>query len=243
MNSPIQISVVVPVFNEKRNVEPLADEVLALENQFTGLELIFADDGSLDGTWEVIRAVAASRPAVRGIRTRTHCGQSAAMLMGMRAARGAVIVMMDGDLQNNPADIPALVAGLEGADVVCGYRVNRKDTWSRRAASRVANCMRRWITRDGVRDTGCSLKAFHRECAADLPPLAGMHRFMPAYFQLNGRRIAEVPVDHRARRHGASNYTNLMRLPRTVSDLFGFVWYRRRYRAPGRPGEIEDTDG
>jgi glycosyltransferase involved in cell wall biosynthesis len=154
------------------------------------------------------------------------------MLDGFRQARGAVIVTMDGDLQNDATDIPRLLDALKNCDVVCGYRANRRDTWSRRAASRLANAVRNLVTRDGIRDTGCSLKAFRRECAADLPPLNGVHRFMPAYFRLHGRRIEQIPVNHRARKHGRSKYTNLKRLPATVLDLFGFWWYRRRLLGP-----------
>jgi dolichol-phosphate mannosyltransferase len=135
---------------------------------------------------------------------------------------------MDGDLQNNPADLPALLDDMAGVDAVCGFRANRKDTWSRRVGSRIGNSVRNWVTHDGVRDTGCSLKVFRRECINDLPPLKGVHRFMPAYFKLNGRKIREKAVDHRPRAHGVSKYTNLGRLPGTVLDLVGFFWYRKR---------------
>lgn len=241
MSDAPMVSVVVPVFNEEENIRPLAEEVLDTCRELESLELVYADDGSSDATWRTITSVAGEHAEVRGIRSRQNRGQSAAMLMGMRAARGGVIVMIDGDLQNDPADIPRMVRELETVDVVCGYRANRKDTWSRRVASRIANKVRRWVTRDTVRDTGCSLKAFHRKCVDDLPPLMGMHRFMPAYFQLNGRALRDVAVNHRARQFGTSKYTNLMRLPRTVFDLVGFVWYRRRYRAHLGAEDVETT--
>lgn len=223
------VSVVVPAFNEQDNIGPLAQEIsVALRRLAIGHEILFVDDCSSDATWQSIEKARGEIPAVRGIRLERRSGQTAAMLRGMREARGDSIVTIDGDLQNDPADIPALLETLCSCDVVCGYRANRRDTLSRRLASRFANRFRNWVTRDGIRDTGCSLKVFRRECVADLPPLRGMHRFMPAYFRLHARRIEQVSVNHRPRRHGASKYTNLRRLPTTLLDLAGFWWYRRR---------------
>ncbi len=224
----MRISIIIPVFNEQDNVAPLAEEIASACGHLPGVEVLFVDDGSTDGTWAQIEAARARLPFVRGHRCPRNRGQSAALLTGFRIAAGEAIVMLDGDLQNNPADIPLLLKKLETCDVVCGYRANRKDTWSRRTGSRAANVIRNWFTHDGARDTGCTLKAFRRECVADLPPLNGVHRFMPAYFKLHDRRIEQVPVDHRPRRFGQSKYTNLRRLPRTLFDLLGFVWYRRR---------------
>lgn len=222
-------SVIVPAFNEQDNVEPLAREI-AIAVAPVGLphEILFVDDCSSDATWQRIESARAQIPAVRGIRLEKRSGQTAAMLRGMREARGDAVVTLDGDLQNDPADIPRLLETLRSCDVVCGYRANRRDTLSRRLASRLANRIRNWVTHDGIIDTGCSLKAFRRECVADLPALRGMHRFMPAYFRLYARKIEQVPVNHRARRHGTSKYTNLKRLPTTVLDLIGFWWYRKR---------------
>lgn len=224
----MRVSLVVPVYNEADNIAPLAEEIAALRARLPELDVWLVDDGSTDATWARIETLMARDPAIRGIRVAHNRGQTAAMLTGMRAAGGEVIVLMDGDLQNDSADIPKLLAELDSADAVCGYRANRRDTWSRRAGSRLANRVRNWVTRDGMRDTGCSLKAFRRACVADIPPLDGAHRFLPAYFRLHGRRLKEVAVNHRPRRHGRSKYTNLKRLPRTLADLFGFWWYRRR---------------
>lgn len=228
---PVAVSVVIPLFNEAGNVDGLATELKALHAQLAGLEILLVDDGSTDGTWEAITVATQRVPGLRGIRCPVNRGQSSAMLVGLRAARGAVLVTLDGDLQNDPADIPALLQRLTdtGADAVCGWRTARQDSWARRVASRVANRIRNHITRDGVHDTGCSLKVFRRELVADLPALDGVHRFMPAYFALHGRRILEMPVNHRPRRHGASKYTILKRLPRTLYDLCGFRWYRARH--------------
>ena len=212
----MQISVVVPVYNEQESISILARELREALAALPDSEIILADDGSTDNTWEEIQKASTENPLIRGIRSNDNRGQSAALLMGMAIARGDVIVTLDGDLQNNPRDIPMLVERIANCDVVCGYRANRKDTPARRIASRMANRIRNWVTKDGVRDTGCTLRAFRRQCIADLHPLHGMHRFIPAYFKLNGRRIEEVPVDHRARKYGRSKYTNLQRLPRTV---------------------------
>jgi len=235
------VSVVVPLFNEAENVVPLVAEFEALAEQVGSLEVLLVDDGSSDGTWDHVRSAAESHDWLRGIRTEQNRGQSAATILGLAEAGGDQIVTMDGDLQNNPADIPRLLALLSECDVVCGYRARRRDSLSRRVGSRVANRVRNWITRDGIRDTGCALKAFRRACVADLPAVNGVHRFMPAYFRLHGRTIREVAVDHRPRRHGSSKYTNLKRLPRTVFDLFGFVWFRRRSISHLAPGEVLDT--
>ncbi len=224
----MRVSVVIPVYNEEDNILPLVQEFVPLAERLEGLEVIPVDDGSTDATAEHLRACRAGHPWLRPLRLERNSGQSAAMLAGLRAAAGDVLVTMDGDLQNNPADIPRLLEPIGRFDVVCGYRAKRRDRWSRRAASRIGNRVRNAFTRDGIRDTGCSLKAFRRECVGDLPSVDGVHRFMPAYFKLHGRRVTEIPVDHRPREHGRSKYTNLKRLPRTAFDLVGFSWYRAR---------------
>jgi len=227
-----KISIVVPVYNEAENIETLVSEISPLEIRGLDVEIIIVDDGSTDDTWRILMECRRKCSAVRPVRHTVNMGQSAAMLTGIHSSSGDVIVTMDGDLQNNPADIPRLLDALEGCDVVCGYRFKRRDSLSRRWASKIANWARNRITRDGVRDTGCSLKAFRRSCIGDLPMLDGVHRFMPAYFALAGRRITEIPVDHRPRSRGESKYGNLSRLPRTVLDLIGFAWYRRRLIRP-----------
>ena len=224
----MNVTVVIPFYNEAENIAPLAAELCAVRRVLPDLTALFVDDGSSDGTRAAIEQAGAAQPWLRGVRHARNRGQSAAMLTGLHAATGDILVTMDGDLQNDPADIPALVAQMTDADVVCGYRAKRRDTLARRLGSRLGNAVRRWVTHDGIRDTGCSLKAFRRECVGDLPPLNGVHRFMPAYFLLHGRRIREVPVNHRPRQHGVSKYTNLKRLPKTMFDLLGFYWYRTR---------------
>lgn len=225
----MKVSVVIPVYNEEDNVQPLAEELTALTERLDFAEILFVDDGSSDATWARIEESIKNSPVVRGLKMPRNGGQSSAMLAGLAEVTGDIVVTIDGDMQNNPADIPKLVEEIDGADAVCGYRANRKDTWQKRIGSRIGNRVRNWFTHDGIRDTGCSLKAFRRHCIGDLPPVDGVHRFMPAYFKLNGRAIKQIPVDHRPRRFGESKYTNLKRLPRTLYDLFGFCWYRSRY--------------
>ena len=224
----MRISVVVPIYNESENIAPLVESLEKLEPGLDTPEILLVDDGSSDDTWQQIERLTSGKPIFRPLRITRNRGQSNAMLHGMHNASGDVIVFMDGDLQNDPSDIPMLIEALQDCDVVCGYRANRRDSWSRRAVSRIGNTVRNWVTHDGIRDTGCSLKAFRSAFRHDIPPLDGSHRFLAAYFKLHGRRIKEVPVKHHARRYGQSKYTNLQRLPRTVADLFGFCWYRKR---------------
>ncbi len=188
-------------------------------------ELILVDDGSTDDTVNCI----APSPEVRLVLFQKNAGQSAAMLAGMRAARGSVVVLLDGDLQNDPRDIPKLLAGIEdGADLVCGYRVHRQDTVVKKITSRVANFVRSRFVGDGVRDTGCTLKAMRRECVSALVPFKGMHRFIPALVKSAGFRIVEIPVNHRSRQFGISKYGLGNRAMRATEDMFGVRWLQSR---------------
>lgn len=216
-------SIIIPFYNEEACVRSVLEEARACQPD---AEIIAVDDGSRDGTWAAICGTA----SVKGLRLTQNRGQSAAMYAGMHAASGDVIVLMDGDGQNDPADIEKLVDRLEqdGVDVVCGQRVKRRDTLSRRAASRVANAIRRSILNDGISDTGCSLKAFRREYVELLVPFNGLHRYLPAIFKHAGLHLAEIPVNHRARTLGVSKYTNRNRALRGIYDLFGVRWLLKR---------------
>lgn len=224
------VSVVVPLFNEEENVAPLQAELAAA---LAGIdyEIIFVDDGSTDST--VARIARTER--VRILPFARNAGQSAAMYAGLHAARGATAVLIDGDLQNDPADIPKLLREIEaGADLVCGYRAQRKDTMVKRITSRVANFVRSRFTKDGVRDTGCTLKAMRRECVPALVPFKGMHRFIPALVKGAGYRLVEIPVNHRARQFGVSKYGLGNRAVRATVDMFGVRWLlsrQLRYKA------------
>jgi dolichol-phosphate mannosyltransferase len=218
------VSVVVPLFNEEENVPILQGELTAA---LTGLdyEIIFVDDGSSDRTVERI----APDPRVRLVQFERNAGQSAAMYAGLHNAQGDVAVLIDGDLQNDPADIPRLLAEIErGADLVCGYRAQRKDTVVKRITSRVANFVRSRFTKDGVRDTGCTLKAMKRECAETLLPFKGMHRFIPALVKGAGYHLVEIPVNHRPRKFGLSKYGLGNRALRATTDMFGVRWLLSR---------------
>jgi dolichol-phosphate mannosyltransferase len=222
-NSPT-VSVVVPLFNEEENVPILQSELRAV---LSGLdhEIVFVDDGSGDRTVEQIETA----PNIRVIRFEKNTGQSAAIYAGLQAAHGATAVLIDGDLQNDPADIPRLLAEIaRGADVVCGYRVKRKDAVLKRLTSRIANAVRSRFTKDGVRDTGCTLKAMRRECVSALVPFKGMHRFIPALIKGAGYRLVEIPVNHRPRRFGESKYGLGNRALRATIDMFGVRWLLAR---------------
>jgi dolichol-phosphate mannosyltransferase len=218
------LSVVVPLFNEEENVPILQSELTAA---LTGLdyEIIFVDDGSRDHTVERI----ALGPRIRVLRFEKNAGQSAALYAGLRSARGGTAVLIDGDLQNDPTDIPRLLAEIErGADLVCGYRAQRKDTFVKRVSSRVANFVRSRFTKDGVRDTGCTLKAMRRECISALLPFKGMHRFIPALVKGAGYRLIEIPVNHRPRKFGQSKYGLGNRAIRATVDMLGVRWLLSR---------------
>jgi dolichol-phosphate mannosyltransferase len=231
--SPPEVSVIVPLFNEEESIAILQTE---LSTALSGLdcEIIFVDDGSVDRTAERIE------PAenICVIRFEKNSGQSAAIYAGLTAARGATVVVIDGDLQNDPADIPKLLAEIaRGADLVCGYRVKRHDTLVKRATSRIANAVRSRYTKDGVRDTGCTLKAMRRECVSALFPFKGMHRFIPALVKADGYQLVEVPVNHRPRRFGQSKYGLGNRALRATIDMFGVRWLlsrRLNYKIRGK---------
>jgi glycosyltransferase involved in cell wall biosynthesis len=214
------ISVVIPLYNEEDNIVALQKELAAALAQIEH-EIVFVDDGSVDKTLERLQR----GPDVRVIEFEKNTGQSAAMYAGIQAARGDIIVLLDGDLQNDPADIPLLLAEIEkGADLVCGYRANRKDTFSKRLTSRFANLVRSRFTKDGVRDTGCTLKAMRRECREALLPFHGMHRFIPALIKGMGYKLAEIPVNHRPRVAGVSKYGFGNRAFRATMDMFAVRW-------------------
>ena len=218
------VSVVVPVFNEEENMSILQTE---LQDALAGLdyEIVFVDDGSTDRSAQRIETA----PNVLNLQFEKNTGQSAALYAGIRAARGQTIVMIDSDLQNDPADIPRLLEEISrGADLVCGYRAKRKDTITKRLTSRIANFVRSRFTKDHVRDTGCTLKAMRRECVSALVPFKGMHRFIPALIKGAGYRLVEIPVNHRPRRFGQTKYGFGSRALRATIDMFGVRWLLSR---------------
>lgn len=234
------ISVVVPVHDEQGAAPALAREIA---RAFAGrrFEMVFVDDASRDGTRDALLALRSELPALRVLAHPRNAGQSRAVLTGVRAARGAVVVTLDGDGQNDPADGPALVDAL-AADAVLGLvggrRVRRRDTAAKRWASRVANGVRKRLLDDAADDTGCGLKAFRREAFLQLPYFDHMHRYLPALMKRGGWGVAFRDVAHRARESGRSKYTNFGRLADAASDLWGVMWLARRARDPGRPEEL-----
>jgi dolichol-phosphate mannosyltransferase len=230
------VSVVVPVRNEAGNIAPLVDEIaLALDGRWS-FEVVYVNDGSNDGTSDELTRLSASRSWLRQIRHARSCGQSAAVRTGAGAARAPIIVTLDGDGQNDPAFIPALVRALEQSPrlgLVAGQRVGRKATGFKKFQSRVANAVRNAILRDGTRDTGCGLKAFRRDVFLGLPYFDGLHRFLPALVKRDGYDIGYVDVIDRPRGHGVSNYGLWDRLWVGILDLAGVWWLiRRRKRVP-----------
>jgi glycosyltransferase involved in cell wall biosynthesis len=231
------VSVVVPVRNEADNVAPLADEIAAAMTGRWSFELVFVNDGSTDDTPLALGRLTVERPWVRQINHATSCGQSAAVRTGVAAARAPLVVTLDGDGQNDPSFLPALVRTLEtgGArlGLVAGQRVGRRASGFKRLQSRVANAVRNTVLRDGTRDTGCGLKAFRRDTFLALPYFDGLHRFLPALVKRDGYEIAYVEVIDRPRRHGRSNYGLWDRLWVGILDLAGVWWLiRRRKRVP-----------
>lgn len=216
-----RLSVVIPFFNEAQLV---SDVLIEVRSVLPNAEIIAVDDGSSDGTSKIISATS----GVRLIALQKNCGQSAAMYAGLRAARGEFIAMMDGDGQNDPAEIPRLVEAMASADVVFGVRKNRQDTRSRLIASKIANSIRRLALGDNATDTGCSLKVIRREHVALLVPFNGLHRYLPAFLQRAGLRSVEVPVNHRSRKAGVSKYTIKGRAVRGIYDLIGVRWLLNR---------------
>lgn len=229
MTAP-EVSIVVPLFDEAENLPTLLEELLAtLSPLVPSLEVIFVDDGSRDDSLGVLRRLAAGDDRVRILHLARNCGQFAAFDAGFRAARAPVLVTLDADLQNDPADIPRLLEELDDCDVVCGVRVERHEGWVRRASSRIANTVRNRLTRESITDVGCSLRAIRSEFGRDLPPFKGMHRFLPTLLRLQGARVKELPVRHRPRLHGRSKYGIHNRLWAGLADLFAVRWMQRRW--------------
>ena len=230
-----EISVVVPVCNEAENVEPLAREIAAALGG-RAYEMIFIDDGSTDETATILRRLKAELPALRVLRHSFRSGQSAAVASGVRAARAPWVATLDGDGQNDPADIPKLIAARDsgrGVQLFMGNRkASRKDTAFRKLQSAVANGVRSGLLGDETPDTGCGIKLFSRDVFMELPRFDHMHRFLPALFMRQGARVISVPVSHRARTRGTSKYGMLNRLWVGIVDIGGVMWLRRRYK-PG----------
>ena len=223
-----RLSLIVPAFNEAENLEPLYKRICAALGDDPEWELVLVDDGSTDGTAEVVRALSREDPRVRGLILERNCGQSTAIFMGIDQARGQLIATLDADLQNDPADLPGMLEALGDFDAIVGYRLGRCDSWVRRASSRVANAVRNALSGDDIRDTGCSLKVFRADAIRSVPVFDGMHRFLPTLLRFQGYRVKEHPVTHHPRVAGTSKYGIRNRVFRGLVDLLAVTWMRSR---------------
>ena len=226
----LQLSLVAPVYDEAENLLRLHARVLEVFGERTAWELVLVDDGSRDGSPDVIRRLAARDPRVVGAFFAHNCGQTAAIAAGIQLARAPLVATLDADLQNDPADLPAMLRVLadEHLDAVVGYRTKRHDDFVRRASSRIANAIRNRLSGDSIRDTGCSLKVFRTESIQALPLFEGMHRFLPTLLRYHGFRVAEHPVSHYPRTAGNSKYGVWNRAFRALRDLFAVRWMKGR---------------
>jgi dolichol-phosphate mannosyltransferase len=233
-----ELSIVVPVYNEEENILPLAREVHeAFANAGYDYELVLVDDGSSDCTWAKIKEAQAIEPRVRGLHHQKNAGQSAALWTGIQSSDAPLIATLDGDLQNDPADLPRLLAELDRYDFVCGVRAKRNDSWLRRVSSRTARRARKLALKVDFCDTGCAVRAFRRSAIKSLFPFNGLHRFMPVLVHAAGARTREIPINHRPRIAGQSKYGLHNRLWRGIADLFAIAWYQKR-----RIGDVPFTE-
>src|SRR5688572_9635663 len=241
IRSTVELSVVIPVYNEVDSLPSLvADLDDALRRLGRPAEIIFVDDGSTDGSDALLRRLAHADRRVRMIRFARNAGQSAAFYAGLRASRGRYVATLDADLRNDPRDLVALWGYLAQCDAAVGWRSERRDRWLKRISSRVANAVRRMVTRHAVHDSSCSLRLMRRECIAAIPPFDGMHRFVPTLVQLAGYRVVEVPITHRPRRFGVSKYGIRNRAARAFADLLAIRWMMDRRLEPYIAVEVDE---
>lgn len=224
----ISLSVVIPVYNEAENVPPLVKRLVSVLTGWPGgAEILFVDDGSTDSTLDLLKQALEIHAMVRVVRFKRNLGQTAAMAAGFRLAEGEAVVTLDGDLQNDPAEIPRLVELLKDWDAVCGVRVRRRDGLWKRLSSRIANGFRNWATRDDIVDTGCTLKAYRRACLRNLDLYQGMHRFLPTLLKMRGYRVTQVPVSHSPRVAGKTKYGTWARLVKGLADVWAVRWMQK----------------
>lgn len=235
MTTPAFLSIVIPMFNESENVLRLLDESQAVLKKIGAGEIICIDDSSDDNTFEMLNKARNQWPVIEIAKHQHRCGQSAALWTGLQMARGDWIATLDGDGQNNPADIPKLIEALANnpeLSLVAGQRAERQDHWKKRVTSKIANAVRARLLRDRTPDTGCGLKLIKKTVLPSLPYFDHMHRYLPALIQRAGGKIMSVPVSHRSRKHGKSKYGTWDRLRVGIVDLFGVAWLQRRAHFP-----------
>ena len=225
----LEISIVIPVYNERENLTMLDEKISkSIKPLNKNYEVILVDDGSVDGSAELIRKLQDGNPHLRLIRFGRNYGQTAAFAAGFSKARGDIIVTMDADLQNDPADIPLLLEKINEYDVVCGWRYKRNDPWIKKLSSKIANSVRNALSEESIADTGCSLKAFRRTCFTNIKLYHGMHRFFPTLMKMEGFSVTQVKVRHYPRVHGYSKYNIRTRLLASFKDLLAIRWMKKR---------------
>lgn len=225
-----EYSIVIPIYNEEDNIKLLAEGIVnAMDSISESYEVILVDDGSDDRSNELLKELCAANRKFTTIVFQQNCGQTAAFDAGFKKARGKIVITLDADLQYDPMDISLLLPKLGEYDVVCGYRKKRADSWVKRISSKIANFARNRLSGENVRDTGCSLKAFKKECLQNLKLYEGMHRFFPTLLKMEGYKITEVPVSHFPRKYGVSKYNIHNRLFKSFKDLIAVRWMQKRY--------------
>jgi dolichol-phosphate mannosyltransferase len=225
----VRISVVIPVYNEEENLPILVPQLAEVLGRLgKSYEMVFVDDGSTDGSRQLLRALISRYPQLRLFGLRKNCGETAAGAAGIKEARGDVIITMDADLQNDPKDIPGMLEYLKEYDMVTGWRQKREDSWVKRITSKIANGIRNGLSGETVRDSGCTFRAYKRKCLQNIKLFKGMHRFMPTLVKMEGFRVVEVPITHHPRQFGASKYTTWNRMWRAFVDLLAVKWMKSR---------------
>lgn len=225
-----EISIVLPVYNEKENLKPLAEGIVNVMNSVARCyEVILVDDGSTDGSTEILKELCDQNTCFHCLIFQENCGQTAAFDAGIKNAKGKIIITLDADLQYDPGDIPLLLEKLNECDAVCGYRAKRADTSLKRVSSKIANFVRNMLSDENIRDVGCSLKVFKKECMDQVKLFEGMHRFFPTLIKMEGYKVIEVPVNHFPRKHGYSKYSVHNRIFKSFKDLLAVRWMKKRY--------------
>lgn len=230
MNEKIEISVVVPVYNEEENLPVLIPQIVeVLESLGKAYEMIFVDDGSVDRSRQILKDMAKIYPQMHVIGFKKNCGETAAGAAGLKEARGEIVITMDADLQNDPKDIPRMLEYFKDYDMVTGWREKREDSWVKRITSKIANLIRNWLSGDNIKDSGCTFRAYRRECLQNIKLFRGMHRFMPTLVKMEGFRVIEIPITHHPRKFGVSKYTTWNRMWCAFIDLLAVRWMKSRH--------------
>jgi dolichol-phosphate mannosyltransferase len=229
-NHPIDISVVVPVYNEEENLPVLIPQIAeVLKPLGKTYEMIFVDDGSKDQSRPLLKKMALEYPQIRILGFKKNCGETAAGAAGIKEARGGIIITIDADLQNDPKDIPKMLDYLKEYDMVTGWRQKREDSWVKRITSRIANRIRNRLSGEEIQDSGCTFRAYKRECLQEIKLYKGMHRFIPTLVKMEGYRVIEIPIAHHPRQFGVSKYTTWNRMWRAFVDLLAVKWMKSRH--------------